>query len=204
MKKKIGLITLLLIPIGIAINFVGGQIIAALKLPVFIDTIGTILVGALAGPLLGAVTGGLTNLLLGITTPSFIPFAIVSIANGIVAGLLAKKGFMKTWKKVVIMSLAIWLTTMLTANPISILVFGGATGSGSSLITSFFLATGKSLFTSVFTTAIITETIDKFISCFIVFFIIKAIPNRTMLQFPYGHIYVEEAHSITNQMDEEW
>ena len=56
--------TIVLIPIAIAINIILGQTVAAaLKVPIYLDSIGTILVGVLAGPLAGAVTGGLTNLL---------------------------------------------------------------------------------------------------------------------------------------------
>lgn len=188
---KYSTMAILLIPIGIAINYVGGQIALILKLPVFIDVIGTILVGALAGPLFGAITGLVTNLILGITAPTWIPYAIVNVAIGIVAGLCAQKGWFKTVKGALITSVLIWLITQLTANPVTVYLFGGVTGSGSSFITSFLIATGQSLWQSVITTALITETVDKFISVFIVFFIIKAIPARTLLKFPLAKFYVD-------------
>src|SRR5690625_1192614 len=90
--KKFTTMALLLVPIGIAINFVGGQIASLLKLPIFIDVIGTVLVGALTGPLLGALTGLVTNLVLGITSPTAIPYAVVSVAIGWAAGFAAKRG----------------------------------------------------------------------------------------------------------------
>jgi energy-coupling factor transport system substrate-specific component len=188
---KYSTMVILLIPIGIAINYVGGQIALILKLPVFIDVIGTILVGALAGPLFGAITGLVTNLILGITAPTWIPYAIVNVAIGIVAGLCAQKGWFKTVKGAFITSVLIWLITQLTANPVTVYLFGGVTGSGSSFITSFLIATGQSLWQSVITTALITETVDKFISVFIVFFIIKAIPARTLLKFPLAKHYLD-------------
>jgi energy-coupling factor transport system substrate-specific component len=188
---KYSTMAILLIPIGIAINYVGGQIALILKLPVFIDVIGTILVGALAGPLFGAITGLVTNLILGITAPTWIPYAIVNVAIGIVAGLCAQKGWFKTVKGAFITSVLIWLITQLTANPVTVYLFGGVTGSGSSFITSFLIATGQSLWQSVITTALITETVDKFISVFIVFFIIKAIPARTLLKFPLAKHYLD-------------
>ena len=43
--------TIVMIPIAIAINIILGQTVAAaLKVPVYLDSIGTILVGVLAGP----------------------------------------------------------------------------------------------------------------------------------------------------------
>lgn len=54
MKKKnetFSMMVILLIPVAIAINIVGGQMTSILKIPVDLDMIGVILVGALAGPL---------------------------------------------------------------------------------------------------------------------------------------------------------
>ena len=44
--------------IAIVINILGGFIAIALKLPIFIDTIGTFLIAFLFGPISGAITGG--------------------------------------------------------------------------------------------------------------------------------------------------
>jgi len=190
-KKNISTMAILLIPIGIAINVVGGQIALVLKLPIFIDVIGTILVGALCGPFFGGITGLATNLILGITAPTWIPYAIVNIAIGVVAGLCAKKGWFSTIKGAIITSVLIWLITQITANPVTVLVYGGITGSGSSFITSFLLATGQGLWSSVISTALITETVDKFVSVFIVFAILKSIPKRTIAKFPLGEDYLK-------------
>ncbi len=187
--KKYSLIAILLIPIGIAINFVGGQVATALKLPIFIDTIGTILVGALTGPVLGFITGILSNLLLGITVPSLIPYAVVNGAIGLVAGLCANRSLFTTPKKLVIPALLIWITAQITSIPITFFVFGGANGSGASIITAFFASAGQSLITAVTTSSLITETLDKFISVIIVYLVIKAIPQRTLSQFPIGDLY---------------
>ena len=64
-----------LIPVGVGINFVGGTLVTVLKLPIFLDTIGTILVALLAGPWVAALTGLITNLVLGVSDPTLIAFA---------------------------------------------------------------------------------------------------------------------------------
>lgn len=205
-KKKISTVALLLIPIGIAINVVGGQLASLLKLPVFIDVIGTILVGALTGPFLGALTGLATNLILGVTNPTFLPYALVSIAIGWAAGLGGKKGWFTNVKGVAIVSGLIWLVTQLTAIPITVFVYGGVTGGGSSAITLFLVQTGQGLWSSVMTTTLITETVDKVVSVIVVYLLIKAIPNRTMLQFPLGGKYLDQstfAQPETSK-DDEW
>ena len=61
-KDDFTMLTILLIPIGVAVNVVGGNLASLLKLPMYLDTIGTIFTGIIAGPWVGAVTGLLTNI----------------------------------------------------------------------------------------------------------------------------------------------
>lgn len=93
---------LVLMPVAIAINIVLGQAVgAALRIPIYLDSIGTILVGVLAGPVAGAVTGGVTNLLWSYAVPP--PFqsataaawAITAVVIGVIAGLAGRAGFMR-------------------------------------------------------------------------------------------------------------
>ena len=193
MKKHFTTMVLILIPIAIAVNVIGGQLASILKLPMYLDMIGTILVAALAGPIPAMVAGGVTNLSLLITSPTWIPYAVVQIACGAVAGYAAQKGAFKSFKWTALTAVGIWAAALLTAVPITTILFGGiAGGGGGSVITAFFLTTGQGLWQSVSTSALITETIDKFISTFIVFFIVKSIPVSTLVKFPLGPMYAEE------------
>src|SRR5215218_3277586 len=90
-----------LIPIGVGINFVGGTLVSVLKLPIFLDTIGTILVALLAGPWFAALTGLVTNLVLVVSDPTLIAFVPVNVAIGLIAGFLALRGWFKTYPKIV-------------------------------------------------------------------------------------------------------
>lgn len=81
-----------LIPVAIAINIVLGYTVqTVLKLPIYLDSIGTILVGVLAGPLAGALTGAASNLIWqyapGIGGGTIGPFAITAAVIGLLAGL---------------------------------------------------------------------------------------------------------------------
>jgi hypothetical protein len=95
--------TLVLIPIAIAINIVLGQTVASvLKVPIYMDSIGTVLVGVLAGPIPGLVTGVVTNLLWTYVLPApfhsdfAAPFAVVAAWIGFFAGLVAQWGFFRS------------------------------------------------------------------------------------------------------------
>lgn len=94
--------TIVLMPIAIALNIILGQAVAAaLKIPIYLDSVGTILVGALAGPIAGAVTGLLANLLWTyIVPPPFHSdiagaFAIVAAVIGLLAGIFGRLGWLR-------------------------------------------------------------------------------------------------------------
>ncbi len=93
---------IVLMPVAIAINIVlGASVQQGLKLPIYLDSIGTILVGILAGPLPGALTGILSNLIWGYLLPSPIgsstvgPFAITAGVIGLLAGLWGQFGLFR-------------------------------------------------------------------------------------------------------------
>ncbi len=90
-----------LMPVAIAINIVLGYTVqSGLKLPIYLDSIGTILVGVLGGPLAGLLTGVLSNLIWqyapGIGSGSQIgPFAITAGAIGLLAGVWGQLGLFR-------------------------------------------------------------------------------------------------------------
>jgi hypothetical protein len=95
--------TIVLIPIAIAINIVLGQTVGSvLKVPVYLDSIGTILVGVLAGPIPGLVTGLLANLIWTYVLPPPLqsayaaPFAIVAAEIGFLSGIFGQLGFFRS------------------------------------------------------------------------------------------------------------
>ena len=94
--------TIVLMPIAVAINIILGATVAnALKLPIYLDSIGTILVGALAGPVAGALTGFLSNTLWTyVVPPPFqngpaAAFGIVAVVIGVIAGLAGRAGWLR-------------------------------------------------------------------------------------------------------------
>lgn len=94
--------TIVLMPIAVAINIILGATVAnALKLPIYLDSIGTILVGALAGPVAGALTGFLTNTLWTYVIPPPFQngpaagFGIVAVVIGVIAGLVGRAGWLR-------------------------------------------------------------------------------------------------------------
>lgn len=186
-QKDFITMTWVLIPVAIAINLTIGQIVLLLKLPVYLDSIGTVLVGVICGPWAGALTGTLSNIIAGIILdPGWFPWFPVAAAIGATAGVMANLGFFKNWWKVVVTGFVIAIVATIVGTPISIAIFGGISASGSSIITAFLLETGRSLVSSVLTTNFISEPLDKIATSLLAFAIIDGLSARYLARFPRG------------------
>jgi energy-coupling factor transport system substrate-specific component len=97
-SRDLSTATLTLMAVAIAINVTVGSLIYFLRLPIYLDSIGTVLVGALAGPWAGALTGILANLVWSILPvpggagPTAAFFAPVAGVIGLMAGFWASRG----------------------------------------------------------------------------------------------------------------
>src|SRR5574342_1415160 len=168
--------TWVLIPVAIAINIAIGQIVVLLKLPVYLDSIGTVLVAALCGPWAGAVTGALSNTIWGLAIdPNALPWWPVAFFIGLVAGFCAKAGLFKSWWKVVVTGFLVALTAATVSTPIAVYLYGGITASGSSFITAYLLATGRGLIESVLSTNFLVEPVDKIATALLAWGIVKGL-----------------------------
>lgn len=162
--------------LAIAINLVGGFIALTLKLPIYIDTIGTILVSILFGPISGAMVGGLSSIFNAVTfDPISFYFMPVQIIVGLSTGMFFKEQKFKGVKSII----SIIVVTVLgsaAAAVIASFVFEGVTSSGSSILVAILKNSGMSIITSVFSTQIFTDLLDKAVSFGVVFTIIKMLP----------------------------
>lgn len=198
-QKDFSTMTWVLIPVAIAINLTIGQIVLVLKLPVYLDSIGTVLVGVICGPWAGALTGALSNIIAGIILdPGWLPWFPVAAVIGATAGVMANIGYFKNWWKVIVTGFMIAIMATIVGTPISIAIFGGISASGSSIITAFLLETGRSLLASVLTTNFIAEPLDKIATSLLAFAIIDGLSSRYLVRFPRGeNAAVEKGQQLT-------
>jgi energy-coupling factor transport system substrate-specific component len=200
-KKDFNTMTWVLIPVAIAINVVVGQIVVLLRLPVYLDSIGTVLVAVLAGPWAGALTGTLSNVIWGLAIdPNAFPWFPVALFIGFVAGWCAVGGLFKNWWKVAITGFLVALTAAVVSTPIAVYLYGGITASGSSFITAYLLETGRGVFNAVFSTNFLVEPVDKIATAMLAFAIIKGLSKRYIARFPRSENVEIEEGKQTNQL----
>jgi energy-coupling factor transport system substrate-specific component len=162
----------------IAMNVVLGTVVSAMKIPLlFLDTIGTVLMAVLFGPWWGALTGLLTNIVLGVTTgPTAIFFGLVNVAIAIVVGFMARKFNFAKWYIALATGFLLAIIAPLIGTPIAVGVFGGLNGSGMDVVVLWLRASGETIFASTFISRITGNFVDKIVTCLLVMFIIVKLP----------------------------
>lgn len=184
-----GRLTIFMIPIGVATNFIGGQLATLLKLPIYLDSIGTVLVGALCGGLPGALVGAVANVINSITNPTTMAYAIISVVIGLLAGWFSRAGWLKKLWKALITVIPFAIVGGLGGALITIWLFGGLTPSGNSIIVAALHAAGLDMNTAVVTAGFPFDVLDKLLTVLVVFLILKRIPERLLVKLPLGGIY---------------
>lgn len=162
--------------VAIAMNIVLGIITSAIGIPLYMDTLGTVLAAALIGPVPGMIVGLLSNVITGlIYSVQDIPFALVNVVVGLIVGLVAKK-WNFTLPVAIIVGLVLSAVCPAIGTPIGIYVYGGLSGSTSDILVMSLVEGGKTIFQASFIRNIASNLIDKVGTCIIGWAILRALP----------------------------
>jgi energy-coupling factor transport system substrate-specific component len=173
-----------LVAFSIALNVTMGQVVTALKLPLYLDMLGTILCASLAGGRPAAVAAVSSNILAAtLGSPAMLFFAPVGV---LVAWLSAAAARWHVFGKPVLAAFVGLLVGVCTASlsaPISAYVFGGVTVAGTDIIVGIFRGSGFSLLQSTWLQGLTTDLPDKALSFFLVAGILRDLPRKILRRF---------------------
>lgn len=165
MNKRIRIMNL--IAIGIILNVIGAFIAMSLSIPVYMDSIGTILIAGLLGPKYAMITGLLGSLTSGITFDMYsFYYTPVQLFTGFFAGMLYHTSWLKGYKTL-IGNILVSIPTSLLSALITAYLFGGLTSSSSSTFVIIFQHLGLPLIICVFVTQVFTDYIDKLLAVYL-------------------------------------
>lgn len=163
----------------LALNLSLGKIAAMLSLPVYFDTVGTILGATLLPPFYAVSLAVMTSFLAGILiNPYFVAFTGTQLAVALTAIGLFRLKFFRNAGVAVVAGMVIAFVSVAMSAPISVLLFGGVSLSGTTAINALLLATGQSLWRSVIGGSLIVETVDKSSSALLVWLVLHRLPQR--------------------------
>lgn len=176
--EKISVRNLCFVAFAICINVIGGQIALFFKLPIYLDSIGTILTAAVLGPLYGMLPNMLSGILMGITVDIYsLYYAPVGMILGYVTGLVYKKYRPEPWW-ILLAALGITIPSAIVSSCITAFLFGGITSSGSTILVQLLARTPLGMIGSCFVIQVITDYIDRVICLSVAAVLMKKLPKR--------------------------
>lgn len=188
-KTKLNAACIVLIPACIGINYLGKLFASVLKLPLWLDSIGTCIGAVLGGPIIGGICGAANNLIYGFTTGDSITlvYALTSLGIGVAVGIMARLGRMKKLSGAVLTACVAGFVAVLISTPLNILFWGGTTGNlWGDAVFAWSQASGLPVALGSFLDEVIVDVPDKLITLLIVFAIIEGLPKKLTSLYEMG------------------
>lgn len=166
------------IALAIVLNVVGGHIALLFHLPIYLDSIGTIMIAMLYGPVYGMLPPLLYGLVMGFSIDIYsLYYMPVGMILGLTTGLAARYFSLKGWR-IIPGALMITIPGTIVSSIITAVLFGGITSSGSTIIVQLLNKAGLGLTASVFVVQIMTDYLDRILSLVLVAFLLRMIPRE--------------------------
>lgn len=182
--RKMTTLQLCMLAMAVGINVVGGQLALMLRLPIYLDSIGTILTGLWMGPVCGMIPNLLSGVILGITTDIYsLYFAPVGMITGLMTGmagclmksLLSDRNVRK--RQILTGAVLITVPGTLVSSVINAVLFGGVTSSGSFILVQLLAKTPLGMTGSIFAVQILTDYLDRVIALALAVAVLQMLPR---------------------------
>lgn len=180
-KTKFNAACVVLIPACIGINYLGKLFASVLKLPLWLDSIGTCIGAVLGGPIIGAVCGAANNLIYGFTTGDTITlvYALTSLGIGVAVGIMARLGQMEKLSGAILSACVAGLTAVVISTPLNIIFWGGTTGNvWGDAVFAWSQASRMPVFLGSLLDEVVVDVPDKLITILVVYAIVKGLPGK--------------------------
>lgn len=169
---------LIVIALCAALNFSIGAIVYLVKLPIYMDSVGTILCALLIWPDRRAafvcclVAALVSTLFTGLFVNPFLPYFVGTDLVICLCAAFVTANFADTFRerpmnparfgsRVLIGGIVTGVAAAIVSAPVVVYLFGGVTGSGSAFIVAFFLKTGEQLWKAVLLSGLTADPVDK-------------------------------------------
>lgn len=158
-----------------------GTAVSALELPLYLDSVLTIVVTLHLGFLPGALTAIVTNGLLAITGQVLFPFVCCNLMTAALTWLFVKRAWLRAPTGFLWLGLATALANGFFGSVLAYMIYSGVTTvHGIDRLVMGLVVTGRSLMTSVFWAGMITNLVDKLASAMAAYVSRRWVAGRLM------------------------
>lgn len=171
----------------VALNLIIGSLVSFFKIPIYLDSIGIVIATILLGFGYGIICSILTvSIGFFVINPYLPAYFGTSLAIVFTTHILRKNNFFSSYFRVLISGIILAIVSAVVSAPITAFLFGGATLSGSDILTIYFRSIGNNILKSVLFSGLSSEPIDKIIVTFSTFQILKSIPATFINKYNFN------------------
>lgn len=168
----------------IAINLVMSKVAATLALPVYLDSVGTVLAASILPWWAALMVGAATSVLAGfVVHPAFFYYVGTQITIAVLAVIAVRLGTFRRLWTAALAGMIIAVAASLVSAPVTVLVFGGVTLGGTTAINAVLMAAGQSVWKSVLGGSLIVESLDKIAACLLSAIVLRRLPSAMLARF---------------------
>ena len=176
--KKMTTLKQCVMALAVVLNAVCAFMALTFQIPIYLDSIGTVLIGSLLGPVYGGVTGLLSGALIGLTYDVYSLYYIpAQILTGCMAGLIYRKTRCMQSKAMPLGVLGISIPTSIAGSIVTAFVFAGLTSSNSTYLVLLMNRMGVGLTMSCFIVQMITDFLDEMVSSLVTNMLLKSMSS---------------------------
>jgi len=193
---------LIVIALCAALNFGIGTIVYLVKMPIYLDSVGTILCALLLAParwaafVCACIAGTLGVIITAPINPYLPWFWLTVVAIALVSAVFTAEGAdvyrarpMRigafAWR-IVFYGVITGVVAAVVSAPVVAYLFGGVTGSGSTFIVALFLKAGQDLWNAALYSGLTHEPIDKPLQVLLAALLYRATPKDYNARLPAG------------------
>ncbi|MBF0563031.1 MAG: hypothetical protein HQL37_13655 [Alphaproteobacteria bacterium] len=193
---------IVLIALCAALNVALGGIVYLIKLPIYLDMVGTmlcalLLAGQCKRAFVAAAIAGVLSVVVSVVFNPFLPWfslTVVTIAALTAFATSQSDDILRTAPvtsvsfigRVVGFGVLTGIFSAVVSAPVAVYLFGGVTGSGTALLIAFFIKTGNHLLNAALLTGLTAEPIDKTLQLLLAVLLYRATPQSLIERFRAG------------------
>lgn len=183
MSKRKSYEIVLFIITTLVINYIGKAVAEHYSLPIWLDSIGTVLAAYVCDPFCGAVVGLAGNIIYGFKDPLALLYGFTSIAIGLCVGICARKKLFENLFGTLTASVIVTMFSVFISTPINLLVNGGMIGNmWGDGVTHYLLETGMKPVMATIIGEFYVDFLDKVITLVILFVMIRYVRFRRKIK----------------------
>lgn len=157
---------------GVTLNVALGTIVHLFQIPLYFDSIATVLVAIYLGLFPGILVAVLTSVILALTDQVLFPFVCCSILTVLITVGFVRGGFLRSLAGYLWLGIALAVANGLGGSIVSTYLFGGVTEvHGIDRLVVSAIAAGQSLNTAVFWAGMLTNLLDKLLVSLVAFLV---------------------------------